>query len=71
MTETWTDDENRALVEFLLFYGPEDTWPSHSKSSRFWSEASLFVQQNGGSSAKRTGTQLTRYPSKIKCISKL
>ena len=44
VTESWSDHENQALVQFLLFYGPEDSWPSHSKTSKFWSEAALFVQ---------------------------
>ena len=55
VTESWSDDENKALVQFLLFYGPEDSWPSHSKNSKFWSEAAIFVQQNGGSIVMCTG----------------
>ena len=35
ITENWSIDENKTLVQFLLFYGPEDSWPSHSKTSRF------------------------------------
>lgn len=65
VTETWSDEENKALVQFLLFYGPEDSWPSHSKNSKFWSEAALFVQQNGGSPVKRTGMIITVAPSSV------
>lgn len=53
--ETWSVEENKALVQFVLFHGPEDTWPSHSKSSKFWSEAALFIQRTGGASINRTG----------------
>ena len=53
--ETWSVEENKALVQFVLFHGLEDTWPSHSKSSKFWSEATLFIQRAGGASIKRTG----------------
>ena len=59
--ETWSVDENKALVQFLLFHGPEDSWPSHSKCSKFWSEAARFVQQVGGSSVKRTGNTKRNY----------
>lgn len=52
--ETWSNEENKALVQFVLFHGLEDAWPSHSKSSKFWSEAALFIQRTGGSSTKRT-----------------
>ena len=57
VVETWSMEENRALVQFILFYGPEDAWPSHSKTSKFWKEAALYVQQVGASqSVKRTGS---------------
>ena len=54
--ETWSSEENKALVQFVLFHGPEDVWPSHSKNSKFWSEAALFIQRAGRSTAKRTGS---------------
>ena len=56
VVETWSMEENKALVQFILFYGPNDAWPSHSKTSKFWNEAASYVQQVGGSqSLKRTG----------------
>ena len=54
--ETWSSEENKALVQFVLFHGPEDVWPLYSKSSKFWSEAALFIQRAGRSTAKRTGS---------------
>ena len=33
-SSTWSIEENKALVQFVLYHGPEDTWPSHSKCSK-------------------------------------
>ena len=37
--DVWSDDENKALVEFVLLHCAPETWPSHGKASRFWREA--------------------------------
>ena len=42
-------------MQFVLFHGPEDTWPSHSICMyQIWSEAALFIHRAEGSSVKRT-----------------
>ena len=46
--ETWSVDENKALVQFLLFHGPEDSWPSHSLDT-YW--MSLYHGTNNQISA--------------------
>ncbi len=54
--ETWSVEENKALVEYVLFHvGDPDTWPSHSKRSKFWKEAAEFVQQRSKALTKRSG----------------
>ena len=40
----WTEQEVKALAEFILFHTPGDyKWPSH-KQSIFWASASKFVE---------------------------
>lgn len=53
--ETWTEEENKALVEFVLFYGDQTVWPSHSKKSRFWVDAANYVQCRSRATNRRTG----------------
>ena len=54
--EVWSDEENKALIEFVLFHCDPAVWPSHKKASKFWSDAANFVQQRSKASAKRTGS---------------
>ncbi len=53
--DTWTKEENKALVEYVLFHGDPNVWHSHSKGSKFRQLAAEFVQQRSGASTKRTG----------------
>ena len=41
--EVWSDEENKALIEFMLFHCDPAVWPSHKKASKFWSDAANFV----------------------------
>ncbi len=51
---TWTDEETKALLEFLLLNRPEGTWTA-TKNEAFWSSAAEFVQQRGKGSVRRSG----------------
>ena len=51
----WTVAEMRALVEFLLFYTPNNEWPGTSKKLKLWSSAAKFVYQRTGSQQQRSG----------------
>ena len=53
--ESWRKEENKALVEFVLFHGDPNTWPSFGKRNRFWEEAAEFVQKRTKSVTKHTG----------------
>ena len=53
--DTWSDEESKALVEFVLFHAQEGRWPTFPKSSKFWAEVAEYVQKRGGSDSKRTG----------------
>lgn len=53
--ETWTNEENRALVEFVLFYSNPNTWPKFSKRHKFWKELADFVQPRARTLTKRSG----------------
>jgi len=52
--EKWSDEELKALVEFVLFYSTGDTWPGH-KQTEFWSNAGTFVSSRSGATTTRTG----------------
>ena len=39
----WTEEEIKALVEFILFYEKDNKWPSH-KRSEYWKGAGRFIQ---------------------------
>ena len=39
--EKWSEEEVKALAEFVLFHTPGNKWPSH-KQSVFWASASHF-----------------------------
>lgn len=54
--EVWGVEENKALIEFVLFHCDPAVWPSHKKASRFWSDAANFVQQRSKAPVKRTGS---------------
>ena len=54
---TWTDEETKALLTFLLLNRPEDSWPA-TKSEAFWSSAAEFVQQVGKRSVRRSGKSM-------------
>ena len=56
--EKWSDDELRALVEFVLFYSDGITWPSH-KREEFWNSASEFVLTRAASGVCRSGKHYT------------
>ena len=51
---TWTDDETRALLEFLLLYRPSDKWPA-TKNQQFWTSAAEFVELRGNGRMRRSG----------------
>ena len=53
--ESWSEEENKALVEFMLFHSDPSVWPSHSKKSKFWQEAALFIQKRTNTVFQRTG----------------
>ena len=38
-------------MQLILFYGPDNVWPSHSTTSKFWEEAGIWrgdVNHNDG-----------------------
>ena len=52
----WTDDETKALLEFLLFHrGPGTTWCRKICSRDFWIAAAKFVQTRTSTELPRTG----------------
>ena len=55
ISEAWSDEENKALVEFVLFHCDPAVWPSHSKTSKFWKDAADFVHQRSKTTVKRSG----------------
>ena len=57
--EKWSDEEVKALAEFVLFHTPGDKWPS-LKQNAFWTSASEFVEQRVESSVvHRSGMNLS------------
>ena len=42
--EAWDKVETKALLEFVLFYGTSDAWPTFTQSSRFCREAADFAE---------------------------
>lgn len=53
--ETWSANESRALVEFILFYCDPNAWPDYGKKHKFWKELAEFVQLRAGTQIKRSG----------------
>lgn len=51
---TWSEDEVKALVEFVLFHSNTKAWPSHNHQS-FWSNAAVYVKHRSSSTCKRSG----------------
>ena len=51
---TWTDDETRALLKFVLLYGPSDKWPA-TKDPQLWARAADFVRNRGNGRTKHSG----------------
>ena len=45
--EKWTNDELKALTEFILFHTSGESWPTH-KQEAFWESAAEFLQQRVG-----------------------
>ena len=53
--ETWSEEENKSLVEFVLFHTTSDHWPCYPRSSKFWTQASEYVHQRSKASVQRSG----------------
>ena len=53
-TQTWSEDEIKALLEFLLFHGEAGAWPCHKRDA-FWKGAASYVKICSKSSHERTG----------------
>lgn len=52
----WTDDETKALLEFLLFHrGPGTAWCRKNCGRDFWVAAAKFVQTRTNAELPRTG----------------
>lgn len=52
---TWSPDEVKSLVEFVLFHGdPVQKWPTHKRDD-FWASAARFVQTRNHATLRRTG----------------
>lgn len=51
--EPWSEQEVKALVEFILFHGTGSKWPA-TKNDAFWSKAASFVKERGGACTLRT-----------------
>ena len=58
-SEAWSNEENKALIEFILFHCDPATWPFYSKTSKFWRDASDFVYHRSKSSIKRSGKDVS------------
>ena len=55
LADPWSEDNNKALIGFILFHGTGDKWSSHSRSSNFWSEAVAFFHKRFRATKKRSG----------------
>ena len=62
--QTWSR-EDKALVEFVLFHSDPAVWPSHSKNSKFWTDAATFVQQRSKAFVQWNGSSLIHLQSKL------
>ena len=61
--DKWTEQEDGALVEFILLTRSDQSWPA-DKSSVFWDSAAQYVFIRSKSTQKRTGNVRTQ----ITCI---
>ena len=52
--EKWSDAKIRALIEFVLFYSKENSWPTH-KHKVFWNSASEFTRTRAETGVCRSG----------------
>ena len=46
--ETWSEDEKKSLVEFVLFHTTSDHWPCYPRCSKFWTQASECASEKQG-----------------------
>ena len=49
----WSEQEVKALVEFILFHTPGDNWPT-TKNDHFWRNAAMFVKERSCANVLRT-----------------
>ena len=56
--EPWTENEIKALVDFILFHGAGEKWPT-TKNDTFWRKAALFVKERSGVHTLRTSKYLS------------
>ena len=55
-TDPWSDEETRALLEFLLFYkGPGVLWFPQGASNQFWVACATFVKEKARTHNLRSG----------------
>ena len=66
--ETWSDDENKALVKFVLFYSSPNAWPTYGKTHKYWREAAEYVQLRSSTRVIRTGELIIIAVYNIMCI---
>lgn len=52
-TDVWSEEENKALIEFVLFHH-SDVWPTFVESHKFVRQTAEFVFKRA--KTKRTGT---------------
>ena len=65
---TWSLEEVKALVEFMLFHtDPTEKWPTHKRDD-FWDSAARFVQRRSRATLRRTGKDIIfNFCGYIKC----
>ena len=57
---SWSQQEELALIRFLLLYTDGTSWSSRSgKGDRFWEKAGIYIQREISSSYCRTGLSKT------------
>ena len=57
---TWSSEEVKALVEFVLFHTDLNKWPTHKREG-FWSGAASFVKKRSHATLRRTGKEKSSY----------
>lgn len=53
----WSENEVKALVEFVLLYSNTVVWPTH-KELEFWESAAEFVKNRVKSTSLRSGKSI-------------